>query len=464
MQDAVAFERACVQFQTATNSNDRASAESVIQAFRNLENPYQLCQYLLTHSTQPLVHFHALSVIRDALLREWGSLSKDFTIQIREYLMHYPSPNYRPLVSQTLALISKRAWWDQTTDAPYIDQAPFFTYISELMNSNDLHRLAIGVGLLQPLIVEFSTSSKSFQMQLSWEYHLHCQKSFETTKLPELFVFLVTLLRKVATTISPSSPPSEEIISLLDNILQVIIETLDWRFNQSVIDYLTTTYKSISTTSVSPGPTWRPLLVESTDLRDILFNLYPLVRRHSTISHTVRYVILLLCSVTGSIFATPALKNEYMTRLLAGIMHLLSSVTSIQSSADMLELGGFSQILQRFVSNFKLDSLAGLPFDAFRAFLMEYVRITALSMQGLRASVAGTLPPLFLTALFFCFQPSNCMSGGNEDLEGELEVESFDLLLEGWVSLSHDTEKLMRQKNTQVFHPSFLLICPYNNK
>jgi hypothetical protein len=87
MQDAAAIERACVQFQTAINPNDRAAAESVIQAFRTLEQPYPLCQYLLTHSTQPLTHFHALSVLRDALLREWGSLSKEFISQIREFLI-----------------------------------------------------------------------------------------------------------------------------------------------------------------------------------------------------------------------------------------------------------------------------------------------------------------------------------------------------------------------------------------
>lgn len=225
MQDAAAIEHACVQFQTSTNPTDRAQAEAVLQAFRNKESPYQLCQYLLAHSTQPLAHFHAISCMRDALLREWGSLSREFIVEIRDYLLYYASTtsSYRALVAQTLALICKRGWWDSNAKVTYLDQAPFFNKISELMSSPDLNVLSIGVGMLQPLIVEFATSSKSFQMQLSWEYHLHCQTSFETTKLPEIFVFLVNLLRKVASAVSPSSPPSQEIISLLDSILQVTI-------------------------------------------------------------------------------------------------------------------------------------------------------------------------------------------------------------------------------------------------
>lgn len=430
MQDAAAIEHACVQFQTSINPAERAQAEAVLQAFRNKDSPYQLCQHLLSHSNQPLAHFHALSCLRDSLLREWSALSREFIIEIRDYLLFYStnSSSYRALVAQTLALICKRGWWDSNTKTPYIDQTPFFNKISEFMSSSDLNVLAIGVGMLQPLIVEFSTSSKSFQMQLSWEYHFHCQTSFETTKLPEIFVFLVNLLRKVASTITPSNPIPQEITNLMDSILQVIIEVLDWKFNQSSIDYLTTSYKTISGTTVSPGPSWRPLLIDSTDLRDILFQLYPLVRHNTTIGHTVRYVLLLLSSVTGSIFSGPANKQEFMGHMLGGIMRLLSLVNGLNSGEDMLELGGFSQILQRFVSNFKLEALAGIQKEAYRAFLMEYVRLTSLSLQGLRASAAG----------------------GNDDLECELEVESFDLLLEGWVSLSNDTEKIMRKNNSQA--------------
>lgn len=399
MQDAAAIEHACLQFQTSTNPSERAQAESILQAFRNKESPYQLCQHLLAHSTQPLAHFHALSCLRDALLREWSVLSREFIVEIRDYLLYYAttSSSYRALVAQILALICKRGWWDSNSKTQYIDQTSFFNKISEFMNSSDLNVLSLGVGMLQPLIVEFSTSSKSFQMQLSWEYHFHCQTSFETTKLPEIFVFLVNLLRKVASAVSPSSPPIQEIINLLDNILQVIIEVLDWRFNQSSIDYLTTTYKSISGTSVAPGPSWRPLLVDSTDLRDILFQLYPLVRQNPTISHTVRYVVLLLSSVTGTVFSGPESKKDYMVHMLGGIMRLLSLVTGLNNAEDMLELGGFSQVLQRFVSNFKLEALAAIPTDAYKAFLMEYVRLTSISLQGLRASAAG----IFLF-IFFC--------------------------------------------------------------
>lgn len=171
----------------------------------------------------------------------------------------------------------------------------------------------------------------------------------------------------------------------------MVIEVLDWKFNQTTIDYLTTNYKSINTTSVTPGPTWRPLLVDSPDLRDILFQLYPLVRHNPTIAHTVRYVILLLSSLSGGVFSSSQSKLEYMAHMLSGIMRLLVLVTGLNSGDDMLELGGFSQVLQRFVSNFKLEALGALPVDALKAFFMEYVRVTSLSLQGLRASAAGNI-------------------------------------------------------------------------
>lgn len=91
-----------------------------------------------------------------------------------------------------------------------------------------------------------------------------------------------------------------------------------------------------------------------------------------------------------------------MTHLLTILMNLLAPLNSVQSGEDLLELGGFSQILQRFVSNFKLEALGSLPFDNLKAFLMEYVRLTTLSLQSLRASVSGTLILTILFEFTFC--------------------------------------------------------------
>jgi hypothetical protein len=322
--DAQMIEKACVEFHNATGGAEtQKAAEMVISAFRNSSSPYSLCIYLLEHSSFVFVHFHAIQTLRDALLREWASLTREFIQEMEDYLLQFTMKVASPAmikkqVYQTIAIICKRGWMvvEGVGDVPYLNRDKLFALLSEFLKSEEIEKKSIAIGLLLSIVVEFSSSSKSFQMNLTWDYHHKCFKSFQVHYLAGVFISSMTLLHQTL------SSPSLQTSSLLETSLVCCVEVLDWKFDDgesSMLGYLTNTFKNTSNVWCTPGPAWRSLLVDSNETLQTFVQMYPLVNRSESLKHVVCEALILLASLSGKVFQDAQAKAGYLSRLLSGI-------------------------------------------------------------------------------------------------------------------------------------------------
>eukprot|EP01112_Ceratiomyxa_fruticulosa_P023630 TRINITY_DN9127_c0_g1_i1.p1 TRINITY_DN9127_c0_g1~~TRINITY_DN9127_c0_g1_i1.p1 ORF type:complete len:220 (-),score=30.71 TRINITY_DN9127_c0_g1_i1:50-709(-) len=205
------LEQACTTFQNPTSQNAHKEAEQVILSFLRQNNPYQLCMFILEHSSNGLAHFHSISCIKDAVLREWSALPSSFPIQLQDYLLNYAFRNVqienpvKEKVYQTLAVILKRGWCladseEVTPDLLQFRNSLFTkTDFTQFLRGDEnqmppISTLRMCVRILLSVVVEFSNSSKATSMGMTWEYHFRCFSSLQSTHLKGMFTMGITLL------------------------------------------------------------------------------------------------------------------------------------------------------------------------------------------------------------------------------------------------------------------------------
>lgn len=236
--------------ETTRDDEKRAEAGNMLQQMRNsLELPYDLCFTTLMLSKSQAAHYHAISIMRDGILREFGeALSRNDALRVQKDILEAAvgiEGLSRPVVSQLLAVYAvlvKRSWYvgqltstvsasgtvaeDGSTlrggnDAANVDvnvrgpeqaEAVLGDLSALLSHSDDddassstLNEASVlqsvastetAFSLAKALIAEFSATSAS-SMKLPWEFHVRCHKMFEGLLLPHLWDMAMERTRNV---------------------------------------------------------------------------------------------------------------------------------------------------------------------------------------------------------------------------------------------------------------------------
>lgn len=121
--EALLVESACFKFEEAVDPVERKEAETVIANFRNRPCPYSICNHILSKTQVPSAQFHAIAAIKEAVLREFDSLSKTVLDNLRDQLLTFACNHSRSLppfiVRQSMhvvGVIVKRGFFQSEDD------------------------------------------------------------------------------------------------------------------------------------------------------------------------------------------------------------------------------------------------------------------------------------------------------------------------------------------------------------
>jgi hypothetical protein len=377
------FETVCAQLERAeTHISAAQQLESLRAAPLSVSLP--LARRVLDESSSPFALFHAVLLIRTVTVRAWSNISSSERAATRDYLLNFAvtraqrtperanSINEEPALMQAIvavAVLWKRNWLETTisssstsssssssgfeslngNDDPSWAHGVFFDQVSRLLfsNSSDLER--VGSRLALTLVQEMSASdaglgssavsaggARATALGMSQSFHSESAKAFLKRGLREIFVLLSqSLLQKLSqqqqsspnlTVSAPvSSPPSPALLLLL---LEGLASCLGWDFSGM---RGSGSAGAGGLSRVSPGPSWRDLLVDSNrTVSTALLSLYLSTRLatpgsgEAQVSIAARQLLCLLAGLEGDVFANEASAAEYGEKIASCLCSILA--------------------------------------------------------------------------------------------------------------------------------------------
>ncbi|KAL6757386.1 armadillo-type protein [Haematococcus lacustris] len=206
-----AVEQACVNFQ---NPATQPQAEQMLLQFRQQLHPIAACRHILEHSSSQDARFQAALTLREALLREWGSLPSHETQGLCQYLLRCllcppggaeggvgGSPPAAAMVRNTLVAVLARA-----VKRGWLEQAPEVRggLVQEVVGVVQSCGASVGGGpgaacqglvVLEAVVAEFNPPSSS-PMGLPWDFHERCARELEEVHLRSFFATSATVAQQ----------------------------------------------------------------------------------------------------------------------------------------------------------------------------------------------------------------------------------------------------------------------------
>lgn len=361
----------------------RREAENFLLQLRGMPKPYELCKQVLAQSNLPAAQFHAAAAIKAAISREWTLVDKAESSTLRDELLLF-SVNKTGLVPfvlrailDTVATITKLAFQMQADQLTRV----LNVQISQLLAA-EAPKKDIALNFCLMLIKEFSsTQSSGVGRNLQW--HLICHDLFEKKLLASIFQAALGLVESYAADKTLLSS------STLMLALQVMDTTLSWTFIGQELtqgNEMTNALRLLEKPTdeqikISPGPTWTQVLVLS-NLVDVVCCVY---KKHRIDQDEdgpcvlLRRLLLHLASVEGSVFPSPQVRQQYVSRYIRMVVNLLMSPSS--EADPVLEQLDTAIILRRLVANFTVEVLGAIP-DECRLLLQGLAQLTCAAMPN----------------------------------------------------------------------------------
>lgn len=184
------------------NPATHAEAERTLQQFRSSPRPYEACQYILDHASDPTAKFYAVLTIRDAALREWTALPPPTRQDLLRFLFHLAivrtSADAVPLVRRqaaaAVAVLLKRIWGE----ASQADRHALIGGVDVLAGqAGTAEARRASMEVLHAIVVEFSPLTSS-PMGLPWDYHAHAKAELQEGYLMGFLQHALSMARQTA--------------------------------------------------------------------------------------------------------------------------------------------------------------------------------------------------------------------------------------------------------------------------
>jgi len=346
-----------------TKNPSRRTQEG-IDEFKNSKHVIAASRYILERSKKPEVHFHAVKALGEAVLKRWYLLKPAEIIDIRNYLVEYatgkthselnPLPDFvRSQVIKTIASMIKRGWLSsdlQETPSTEKHNNEVVGHILNLLMSNDISVREIGTYICTELVAEFS-SSEVTKMNLPWEFHRRSKQCFERTHLQVLFHVMVQTVKQILLVPEEHKSQVKKLFKLCSGLMDNI---LSWPFTED----MTVSDNDATATILDPGEAWRDILVRSTDVLQLYFEMYLLCRNDIELSHSVTQGLVQLASLQGRIFEDDNQRSNYLKNFIQGIFHIF--YLPDPSPAIILNI---AQMVCRLVTSFPLGMFKTITTD-----------------------------------------------------------------------------------------------------
>ncbi|KAF0739249.1 hypothetical protein Ae201684P_012918 [Aphanomyces euteiches] len=324
-------EEACRAFAAGQSTAERQAAEQILHQFKQSPHARMDSIHLLTHSTVPMAQFHAVSTICELSLADRVSVTdRKETIGFLLNLATNNTSSMPPFVASallvTIAILIKRNWLQEP------DRQGMLSHMIQLASSSSSP--LVGIKLLLAFVTEMRGSSdkKTSAMSQPMAFHTACRTSLEQQGLGDIVALTVHLIAQ--------KPP----ISILEHVYLLAVELIQWF---EVTDS--------STILIPVDSRWKSHIVQPALVQAIL-DTYTTHRRHQQLSHTIRQVLILLASISGSIFSTTDEQVAYITWIFQGALFIFHNPLSSNVEGEVVDM---CQLTYRLVSNWgSLDAPA----------------------------------------------------------------------------------------------------------
>ncbi|CAH1799119.1 unnamed protein product, partial [Owenia fusiformis] len=406
------------------SNEQRHCAENLFLNFRKSKLPYSTCRELLEKSKNDYVLFQAASTIKESVVREWTLLQPDDIQSLRLFLLKYVVDHIdlkryvRRQILQAVAVMSKRG----ALDGEKLNKDAIFNDVTQLISSGNLSMQLVACSILTSLLDEFSSTSKSSKIGLTWEFHSKCKRSFEDADLKKVFSFCLQVLHELE---KCASPLNRDVTYLSIRFLTITEQLLNWQFSsRHPIRNRIGSFMIYGSVPFRPLETWQDVILDRGVL-DLFFKIHEKVRHNSEMAHHSMQCISQLATLTGAVFSDDTAKRDYVAHFLQGFLALLASI-----DLQDYEALGVATTINNLLTMFSMGVFIELPKTLFEQFANALTQLTC------RFGQAAAL--------------EEAMKG-----EDTLYREAYGKLLDSWMNFVTDVDnfapEFWRTQSTEVF-------------
>ena len=181
-------------------------------------------------SSSDLVLFEAAGLLKDALIREWKSVSEEDLKNLKTYLLNFVvqktslSAFVRERILLVVGIMVKRG----SVEDLGVERGLILNNVEQLVVSGDSNQQMIGCSVLAAMMQEYANTVKSSDVGLRWEIHFRVKRQFEGTDLKRIFHFILQALRAFSE--NPDRPLNREWCLLVSRLLAIAESILTWFF------------------------------------------------------------------------------------------------------------------------------------------------------------------------------------------------------------------------------------------
>ncbi|XP_014679724.1 PREDICTED: exportin-4-like, partial [Priapulus caudatus] len=355
--------------------------------FKASKSPYAACKFILENSKLDYVMFQAAGAIKEAVVREWSLLADDDVKSLRNYLLQYVTQRpelqgyVREQVLQAVAVIFKRGSLQTTQGA---DHEQLMSDVTGLIGTGNPSMQSLGCSILMALMNEYSTTTHSSSIGLSWEFHLTAKRTFETRDLKRVFQLCVQVLQQLE---SMTVAPSRDVVVLINKFLAITEQVLSWRFTAyNLPGRFALVMENSQSCALMPGPAWRDILMDPAIVQ-FFFRIHDKVRSNPELAHHTLQCLCQLASIRGTVFNNDEMKVAYLKNYLQCYILLIS-----REDIAECEVLGVATAISRLALFFPVAFFANMPEEigkhlkvALTKLSCQFCRLAA-QQQGVSAS------------------------------------------------------------------------------
>ncbi|KAH9161707.1 hypothetical protein LEN26_001316 [Aphanomyces euteiches] len=356
-------EMLCTALYQSSNEMERSMAQQSILALQSSAEHIPRCQYILDNSACMYALLVASASLTKLISTHWNNFTPSQRIDIRNYVLGYlaqKGPNLEKYVTtsliQLVCRLTKFGWFDDEQFRELNHE------VSKFLQATVDHCI-IGLQILNELVTEMNQPVSGRNLT----FHRKIAVAFREASLYHIFQVALTTVKTLQMKNIPGASLDQE-NRMADLALNLAIKCLSFDFIGTNPDE-----SSEDAGALQVPSSWRSIIQEPETMQ-LLFDFY-----HGTQApNSARCLetLMLLASVRRSLFSPDKERANFLSHLLTGICHIISTQHGLSEQANYHE---FCRLLGRLKSNYQLSEL--MKAESFQEWVDLTPTFTVKSFQ-----------------------------------------------------------------------------------